>query len=180
MIDRSLRLSAVLFTLASTFLACSSSSDEQGNQPAAGTGGSAGASAGSAGDAGSDAGGAAGQLAGGSAGAGVGGDAGMGAGGSADGECPAGGIFGACTENPGCQCLRGATVYQFCTTNCDSAAECGTEADYPGAKPGCYPINPGDPNKICALICEEDEDCPCGLVCTASGLANTKLGAEMQ
>ncbi len=94
--------------------------------------------------------------------------------------CPAGGIFGACTENPGCQCLRGATVYQFCTISCESPEECGTADDFPGAIPGCYPVNQGDPNKICALICKSNEDCPCGLVCTPSGLASIKLCAEMQ
>jgi hypothetical protein len=33
---------------------------------------------------------------------------------------------------------------------------------------------------ICALICQNTEDCPCGLVCMPSGVPNTNLCAETQ
>lgn len=113
--------------------------------------------------------------AGGVGGAGVGGEA-MGGGAA----CLPDGIYGKCSENAGCFCLLGATVYQFCTINCQDVSECGNAADFPGAVPGCYPINPGAQELICALVCTTTADCPCGLTCMPSGVPNTNICAELQ
>jgi hypothetical protein len=105
-----------------------------------------------------------------------------GAGGAPGSVCLPEGVFGKCSDNPGCQCLLGATVYQFCTADCQTSAECGDAASTPGAAPGCFPINPGSPQQICALICEDTADCPCGLTCMLAGVpgSDIKLCAELQ
>ena len=103
------------------------------------------------------------------------------AGGGADaGACLADGIYGPCSTNAGCNCLRGATVYQFCTSACTTDADCGDPAALGGGAPGCFPINPGATDMICALVCSSEADCPCGLTCTASGVGSVKICAELQ
>ena len=94
--------------------------------------------------------------------------------------CYPDGIYGKCSESPGCQCLQGANVYQVCTKSCQMDADCGDATSFPGANPGCFPLNPGSQEKICALICQQDEDCPCGLICTPSGVPGANLCAELQ
>ena len=74
----------------------------------------------------------------------------------------------------------GATVYQFCTIGCTEDAQCGTVADTPGAVPGCFPLNPGATEMICALVCVEESDCPCGLSCMPSGVPSVNICAELQ
>lgn len=93
---------------------------------------------------------------------------------------PDGGIYGSCAENPTCQCLTGANVYQTCTISCTDSAECGAAADFPGAMPGCFPLNPGVADMICALVCESESDCPCGMPCMPSGVPNVSICAEAQ
>jgi hypothetical protein len=115
---------------------------------------------------------------GGAGGAGVGGASVGGAGGAVPAACLPDGIYGKCSENNSCFCLQGATVYQFCTITCADAAECA--ADTPGATTGCYPINPGANENICALLCTTTADCPCGLTCMPSGLQGIDLCAEFQ
>ncbi len=90
------------------------------------------------------------------------------------------GIYGRCSENPGCQCLQGANVYQVCTTNCTETSECGDAADFPGATPLCAPLNPGAADMICVLLCTRTADCPCGLECQPSGVPNTNICVESQ
>lgn len=100
---------------------------------------------------------------------------------SADaGACLAEGIYGPCSTNPGCNCLRGAAVYQFCTASCVEDSECGDPAALGGGTPGCFPINPGAADKICALICTSEADCPCGMTCTFSGVSGVNICAELQ
>lgn len=100
-------------------------------------------------------------------------------GGGASG-CFPDGIYGRCSESPDCQCLQGAAVYQVCTTNCQSDDECGDVADFDGAEPGCFPINPGAAENICVLLCTDTTQCPCGLICTDSGVPNVSICAELQ
>lgn len=98
-----------------------------------------------------------------------------------DAQCfPNGGIYGSCAESPTCQCLTGANVYQACTISCTDSSECGDAADFPGAMPGCFPLNPGVADMICALVCESEADCPCGLPCMPSGVPNVSICAEAQ
>jgi hypothetical protein len=93
-------------------------------------------------------------------------------GGSNDPACFPQGIYGSCTgENMGCQCIYGADIYQVCTANCTSDADCGDPADFPGATPQCLPVNPGDMNMVCSLGCTTKAQCPCGLDCyTLTGI----------
>ncbi len=161
------RTACALFILAFSGAFACSSSDDAGNAPANDAGGSDSA----LGDAPVDA-----PVADGATDGATGADA---AGDSA-GACLADGKYGKCTENPGCFCLQGATVYQFCTVTCQTAAECGEASKFPGATPGCYPINPGAAENICALVCTDASDCPCGLTCTASGVGTVKICAELQ
>jgi hypothetical protein len=88
---------------------------------------------------------------------------------------PDGGIYGPCSVNM-CQCLLGADVYQVCTASCVEDSDCGDPADFPGAMPGCFPVNPGAMEKVCSLVCTTTADCPCGLVCQST----TSICAENQ
>lgn len=90
------------------------------------------------------------------------------------------GIYGQCSEHPDCQCLAGAAVYQVCTRSCTKDAECGDAADFNGASPGCFPLNPGAADMICALVCTSPDDCPCGLSCMPSGVPNVNICSELQ
>ncbi|PRQ05997.1 hypothetical protein [Enhygromyxa salina] len=84
------------------------------------------------------------------------------------------GIYGPCSTNMGCQCVLGGDLYQACTRSCSTASECGDPADFPGATPICMPVNPGEPDMICALSCTTDADCPCGLECQGTYLICTE------
>jgi len=103
-------------------------------------------------------------------------------GGGGDGAlaCLPDGVFGKCSDNPGCMCLRGATVYEFCTISCTEDSQCGSVADTPGAVPGCFPLNPGAAEMICALVCTEQSDCPCDLICMPSGVPGVNICADPQ
>ena len=101
-------------------------------------------------------------------------------GGAEDPVCYPTGIYGECSAHPECQCLLGATVYQACTSSCTDASQCGDAADFPGSTPGCFPLNPGDPNMICVLLCSETSECPCDLECQPSGVPNVNICAEYQ
>ena len=157
--------------MSSIVAACSSDDDSADGDGSAGASGAGGASADAAAGTG-----------GGSGAAGASGQAGMAgaAGGDGGGACLADGIYGKCSENPGCNCLLGATVYQVCTSSCTDSSDCGDPAAFPGAAPGCYPINPGAMQMICALVCTDTSDCPCGLTCTPSGVPNVSICAELQ
>ncbi len=100
--------------------------------------------------------------------------------GGAGSACFPEGIYGSCADNPDCQCLQGANVYAVCTQSCTEDAQCGDAADFPGATPGCFPLNPGSPDMICALVCVAPDDCPCGLSCMPSGVPNVNICSELQ
>jgi len=100
--------------------------------------------------------------------------------GGSNAACYPDGIYGRCSENPECQCLQGATVYQVCTANCGDNSECGNAADFPGATPLCAPLNPGAAEMICVLVCTDTADCPCGLECQPSGVPGTNICVESQ
>jgi len=90
--------------------------------------------------------------------------------GGSDPGCFPDGFYGPCSgENMGCQCLMGADVYQVCTANCTTDADCGDPADFPaGAVPQCRPVNPGAMEMVCSLACTSTAQCPCGLTCQTS------------
>ncbi len=158
---RRIPLSLILvFTVA---VACSSTTEESDD----------------AGTTASSAGGATTSGANGGAGGADGGQGGVGGMTTPGDVCLPTGVFGKCSDNPDCFCLLGATVYQFCTIGCDEPSECGGPSAA-GAVPGCYPINPGAADKICALICTDTSQCPCGLTCMPSGVPNINLCAELQ
>jgi hypothetical protein len=97
--------------------------------------------------------------------------------GTGDPVCFPEGFYGPCSgENMGCQCLLGADIYQVCTANCVDDSDCGDPADFPGATPGCFPVNPGAEQKVCSLVCTSTADCPCGLICQPT----TSICAENQ
>jgi hypothetical protein len=99
--------------------------------------------------------------------------------GGGDPACFPEGIYGPCSgENMGCQCLMGADVYQVCTANCTTDADCGDPADFPaGATPQCRPVNPGAMEMVCSLACTSSAQCPCGLTCqtTTTGICAESL-----
>jgi len=89
--------------------------------------------------------------------------------GSSAAACYPDGIYGICADTGCPNCLRGATVYEVCTSSCTEASDCGDPADFNGATPTCAPLNPGSTQMICVLICTSQDQCPCGLECRASG-----------
>jgi hypothetical protein len=97
----------------------------------------------------------------------------------AGGGCFPDGIYGSCAGSA-CFCLQGATVYEVCSASCTDASECGDAADFSGAVPGCFPLNPGSNDMICVLLCSTTADCPCGLECMPSGAPNANICAEYQ
>jgi len=92
-------------------------------------------------------------------------------------ECFPNGTYGICAE-VGCpMCLKGAGIYEVCTSACERNSDCGDAADVEGAMPLCAPLNPGAMQKICVLTCTSTEQCPCGLECRPSG-AGPKICAQ--
>ena len=87
------------------------------------------------------------------------------------------GIYGKCSESQCPFCLRGATIYEVCSDSCTDTAQCGDADDFNGAQPLCAPLNPNAEEMICVLTCTEQEQCPCGLECRASG-AGVNICAE--
>jgi hypothetical protein len=82
-------------------------------------------------------------------------------GGFDDPACFPEGPYGTCTANRGCDCFEYFSLYQVCTMDCVTADDCPVP-DHPGVTVGCVMLN----GQHCALSCDPEQGCPCGLVCT--------------
>ncbi len=97
--------------------------------------------------------------------------------GDQNGVCFPEGIYGGCADNVECECVQGLDAYSVCTQACTSNEECGDAKDFPGADPGCYSVSVISTEMVCALRCDSNGDCPCGLSCVDSGVPSISVCA---